>query len=145
MAELSKFDELRIKTERQLVELINHELDLGIREAHQALSSAGTWTFAEDHYLKAKRAYSEASRLIPLVAEIPEDERDRWKARLEHLREMLEGLSVVGSTPAPAGDKTPSLARAFWKARGCPDGSPEDDWFRAERALKSQKELQAVC
>src|SRR5258706_5909029 len=108
MAELSKFDELRIKTERQLVELINHELDFGIRESHQALSSAGTCTYAEDHYLKEKRAYCEASRLIPLVAEIPEDERDRWKARLEHLREMLEGLSVVGSTPAPAGDKTPS-------------------------------------
>jgi hypothetical protein len=24
----------------------------------------------------------------------------------------------------------------LWKARGCPEGLPEEDWFRAERALK---------
>jgi hypothetical protein len=29
----------------------------------------------------------------------------------------------------------PTLARALWKARECPEGSPEEDWFRAERAL----------
>ncbi|MEO8049808.1 MAG: DUF2934 domain-containing protein [Acidobacteriota bacterium] len=25
------------------------------------------------------------------------------------------------------------LAHSYWQARGCPDGSPEVDWFRAER------------
>ena len=52
MAVLSKFDELRIKTEDQLVRLINNQLEFGIREARQALESADEWTFAEDHYLK---------------------------------------------------------------------------------------------
>jgi DUF2934 family protein len=35
------------------------------------------------------------------------------------------------------------LAHDLWKARGCPDGSPEEDWFRAKeelagRALKAR-------
>ncbi len=29
------------------------------------------------------------------------------------------------------------LAYRFWQERGCPIGSPEEDWFRAEQALKS--------
>jgi hypothetical protein len=145
MAELSKFDELRMKTGRQLAELVNNELDLGIREARQALSFADSGVFAEDHYLKAKRAYAEASRLIPLIGEIPEDQPRGWEARLEHLQKMLEGLLVLSSTRIPTGDDIPALARALWKARGCHQGSPEDDWFRAERALKSQRELHAVC
>jgi hypothetical protein len=27
------------------------------------------------------------------------------------------------------------LAYSYWEARGCPYGSPEEDWFRAERDL----------
>jgi hypothetical protein len=27
------------------------------------------------------------------------------------------------------------LAYSYWEARGMPDGSPEEDWFRAEREL----------
>jgi hypothetical protein len=143
MAELTKFDELRTKTERELVLLLNHELDLGVREARQALS-ADTWAFAEGHYVRAQRVFARALRLIPLMDEIPVDQRGP-EERLEHLREMLDGLSVLGSTPTPTRENIAPLARALWKARGCPEGSPEDDWFRAERALKSQRELHAVC
>jgi hypothetical protein len=143
MAELPKFDELRARTDRELAQLINSELDLGVCEARQALS-ADTWALAEGHYVRAQRAYARASRLIPLIDEIPVDQRGPEK-RLEHLREMLDGLSVLGSTPTPTKENIAPLARALWKARGCPQGSPEDDWFRAERALKSQKELHAVC
>lgn len=146
MAELTKFDELRTKTERELVLLLNHELDLGVREARRALS-AETWAFAESHYFRAQRVYARALRLIPLIDEtdqIPGDRRGP-EERVEHLREMLDGLSVLGSTPTPTRENIAPLARALWKARGCPEGSPEDDWFRAERALKSQRELHAVC
>jgi hypothetical protein len=143
MAELTKFDELRAKTEKELVPLLSNELDLGVREARQALS-ADTWACAEGHYYRAQRVYARALRLIPLIDEIPLDQRGP-KERLEHLREMLDGLSVLGSTPTPTRENIAPLARALWKARGCPDGSPEDDWFRAERALKSQRELHAVC
>jgi hypothetical protein len=145
MAELSKFDELRIKTEWQLVQLINIELDRGIRDASQALRSADIWAIAEESYLRAKAAYAEAALLIPLIAVIPEDERTRVESRMEHLKGMLEALSSIGSTPMPAEDEVAALARALWEARGCPEGLPEDDWFRAERALKSQRESNAVC
>jgi hypothetical protein len=135
MAALSKFDELRIKTGDQLVRLINNRLALGICEARQALRSADTWDFAEDHYLRAKAAYAETARWIPLVDEIPEQERGCLEAGRDHLGKMLEGLAVLAS---PTGDGIRALAHALWKSKDCPEGSPEDDWFQAERALKSQ-------
>jgi hypothetical protein len=137
MAALCRYDEFRVKTDRQLLQIVNDALALGLREALHALKSADTWAIAEDHFLKAKRLCAEASRLIPLASEIPEEERDRLEARLEHLREMLEGLSVLGH-PAPTREGIPALARALWKAKGCPEGSAQEDWFQAERVLKSQ-------
>jgi hypothetical protein len=137
MAELSKFHELRTKTQGQLIQLINNELELGVREARQALKSADSWAFAEACYRQAKSAYANASRLVALVGEIPEQDRNQLAAKVAHLREMLEGLSVLGR-PAPTGESIPALARALWKARGCPEGSAEEDWFRAERVLRSQ-------
>jgi hypothetical protein len=102
MAEICKFDELRVKTEGQLVRLINNELERGIRDARQALRSADTWAVAKTCYLRAKRAYAEASRLIPLIVEITEGELCRVESRLEDLQGMLEGLSAIGSTMTPA-------------------------------------------
>jgi hypothetical protein len=136
MAVLCKFDELRIKTGNQILHLVNKQLDLGIREARQALGSADAGVFAEDHYLRAKEAFAEASRLILLAGEIADDER--CEARLKRLQEMLEGLSAVGATASATEECVPALARALWNARGCPEGSPEDDWFQAELTLKSQ-------
>ena len=28
------------------------------------------------------------------------------------------------------------LAYSYWQARGCPIGSPEEDWYRAENDLR---------
>jgi hypothetical protein len=33
-----------------------------------------------------------------------------------------------------------ALAHALWQARGCPDGSPEEDWFQAKQALADRSE-----
>jgi hypothetical protein len=143
--DLSKFDQLRIKTEIQLIQLINAELDLGIRDARQALKSADLWAAAEECYRRANRAHAKAARLIPVVAEITDDERSRVESKLDHLLGMLEALSAIGSTPTPAENEIAALARAVWEARGCPEGLPEEDWFRAERALKTQKESNAAC
>jgi len=35
--------------------------------------------------------------------------------------------------------QTALLAYQFWTERGCPVGSPDEDWFRAERALHSRQ------
>lgn len=32
-----------------------------------------------------------------------------------------------------------ALAYRFWQARGCPEGSPEEDWFRAIAAVRSRR------
>ncbi|MGD0435778.1 MAG: DUF2934 domain-containing protein [Bryobacteraceae bacterium] len=34
-------------------------------------------------------------------------------------------------------DEIAALAYELWQARGCPDGSPEEDWFHAAEALRS--------
>ena len=143
--EPTTFDKIRIKTEIQLVQLIKAELKLGIQDAHLALESADTWPVREECSRRANRAYAKATRLISLIAEITEDERSRMKARLEHLQRMIEALSAIGSTPAPAEDQISALARAVWEARGCQEGFAEEDWFRAERALKTQRESNAAC
>jgi Protein of unknown function (DUF2934) len=139
----SKFDELHAKTERELAHVINSELDIGIREALRAVS-AGIRSFREDYYIRARKAYARVARLIPLLEEIPGD-RQGPQARLEYLREILDGLSVIASRPAPTRENIAPLARALWKARGCPEGSPDDDWFRAEQALKSERKSHAAC
>ena len=35
--------------------------------------------------------------------------------------------------------QTALLAYQFWMERGCPAGSPEEDWLRAERAWHSRR------
>jgi len=32
------------------------------------------------------------------------------------------------------------LAHALWQARGCPEGSPDEDWFHAVRELRARRE-----
>ena len=32
--------------------------------------------------------------------------------------------------------KIAALAYEFWQVRGCPEGTPEDDWFRAEKEIE---------
>jgi Protein of unknown function (DUF2934) len=50
------------------------------------------------------------------------------------------GSSVPMDTTEPIGSQEiAALAYQYWQARGCPDGSPEEDWFRAERELQCPK------
>ena len=36
------------------------------------------------------------------------------------------------------------LAYRIWQQRGCPEGSPDDDWFAAERQLSGQRDESLV-
>jgi Protein of unknown function (DUF2934) len=36
-----------------------------------------------------------------------------------------------------------ALAHALWRERGCPEGSPEEDWFRAEQGIKEQARVKS--
>jgi len=41
-------------------------------------------------------------------------------------------------------DEVAGLAYMYWQQRGCPDGSPEEDWFRAEADLRRRVLAAAV-
>ncbi len=54
--------------------------------------------------------------------------------------------SSAGETPVPARensdpdrDEIARLAHSYWEARGCQDGSAEEDWIRAEQELRTRK------
>jgi hypothetical protein len=40
---------------------------------------------------------------------------------------------------SPDHDQIAALAYALWEARGCPEGSPEDDWLQAEQELTASR------
>jgi hypothetical protein len=39
-------------------------------------------------------------------------------------------------------DRVAKLAHALWQSRGCPMGSPEQDWIEAERQLRTAAQLE---
>ena len=48
------------------------------------------------------------------------------------------GHPVVAAGPGqPSHEEIAALAYALWEQRGCPAGSPEEDWLRAEQQLTS--------
>ena len=48
-------------------------------------------------------------------------------------RDSYQGPSVA--PPAPSPEEIARLAYAYWEARGSQHGSPQEDWYRAERDL----------
>lgn len=44
------------------------------------------------------------------------------------------GIAIFGHKEIAA------LAHTLWQARGCPEGSPEEDWFRAVEQLRARRE-----
>jgi Protein of unknown function (DUF2934) len=137
MTGLPKLDQLLRTTDSQLTRLASDELEIGLRAARQALNGVEDWRVAGGRYQTAKEAYAAAIGLISLVRQRGTDGLGRLKIRLEHLRQMLEALSVIGSTSVPTEHEIAALARALRKARGCPERMPEEDWFRAEQILRS--------
>lgn len=53
----------------------------------------------------------------------------------------------VAETESPEVDATTAdiaaLAYALWEERGMPEGSPDEDWFRAEQILTSKTAMTA--
>jgi hypothetical protein len=138
MSELSKLGELRLKTDRELAQLIRNRLEVAFALVRKALSSVGNPASAEQYYLSAEREHTQAAYLLHLVYNMAEGERRILEAKLAHLRKMLDKLR--GYTPFPSQNEIVELARVFWRARGCPDGSPQEDWYRAEQQLTAQSE-----
>ena len=43
--------------------------------------------------------------------------------------------AALSAEPQSVHEQIASLAYALWQQRRCPDGSPEEDWFQAEKDL----------
>jgi hypothetical protein len=66
----------------------------------------------------------------------------------EHSRQALEHsqsahqhtqATTTGHGVAAFGhDDIAALAHKLWQDRGCPEGSPQEDWFRAAEELRAQ-------
>ena len=58
---------------------------------------------------------------------------------ISQLKPWVHPVAEMGPLHSPADDEEIAwLAYASWQARGCPDGSPEEAWFRAEEELKGR-------
>jgi len=51
----------------------------------------------------------------------------------------------VEAPARPEAEEIALLAHRYWLARGCPAGSPEEDWFRAEEELKTRRAAPRKC
>jgi Protein of unknown function (DUF2934) len=67
--------------------------------------------------------------------------QEHSRQALEHSQDAHEQTqaATIGHGIAAFGhDDIAALARELWQARGCPDGSPQEDWFRAVEELRSR-------
>jgi Protein of unknown function (DUF2934)/DDE domain len=59
-----------------------------------------------------------------------------WRCRcrpVRYLNNIVEnGIATFGH------DDIAAVAHELWQARGCPDGSPQEDWFHAAEELRSR-------
>jgi|GEM_PF-1060218 len=91
------------------------ELHDGAAHAHRV---------AEQHGKQEHLTGNESSRLA--------QEQSRDAHRHSQLASAGHGLAAFGH------DEIAALARELWHARGCPEGSPDEDWFRAVEELRSR-------
>lgn len=55
---------------------------------------------------------------------------------------QIETPAAPAEAPAtpPTHEQIAALAKVLWEARGCPEGSPEVDWFEAEQRLREKQQ-----
>ena len=57
---------------------------------------------------------------------------------LEVQQESRTGHVVIVRAQKAREEEIPVLAYKLWQARGCPEGSSQEDWFRAVKELASR-------
>ena len=87
----AKLNELRGKTNRQLIELISNRLDRGLMFAGLLADSSESqnWSSLEEFFARAERAHSEAVLWLPLLSDVTQLELRRLTAKLARLGEQL--------------------------------------------------------
>ena len=62
------------------------------------------------------------------------------QARVEELSSVTQS-DLTSLSAALEQEKIAVLAHRHWHERGCPEGSAEEDWFRAEQDIHKQAEF----
>jgi hypothetical protein len=83
---------------------------------------------------------------MPLVAPAIEGSKENHMAKKGESKTNTKAESVTAvydASPEAAypvsvenHEEIARLAYSYWQARGCPIGSPEEDWYRAENELR---------
>jgi hypothetical protein len=55
----------------------------------------------------------------------------------QSFQKASSGNAIGPETAQPTKAQIAALAYELWKARGCPEGSPDRDWLLAEEQLKT--------
>ena len=50
-------------------------------------------------------------------------------------------ITLVAISESEEREQITVLAYALWQARGCPEGTPDEDWFRAQREIAGSKRM----
>ena len=88
--EISKWLELRGKTDRQLAALLHNMLASGLRLARE-----GADRDAPDLLVRAQKAYNEVRSLLPCLLDIAAAERRLLECELAHLGRLLDESTAV--------------------------------------------------
>lgn len=87
MGTISELEQLRARTDRELVALIDRELDRGLEYARSA----------DRHWADAEKVSAEARKLLTKVYNL--NERLRLERRARELREAMGGFPVPDQQP----------------------------------------------
>jgi DUF2934 family protein len=70
----------------------------------------------------------------------PAPRKSPIRKRASHVGEHVAAAASVEMVAAePSMDSIAQLAYSYWEERGCLGGSAEEDWLRAEQALRAAK------
>ena len=64
-----------------------------------------------------------------------------WTSQSRPIEDGTQTATVGHGIKTFGHEEIAALANELWRARGCPQGSPEEDWFRAAEQLRARVEV----
>lgn len=110
----------------------NANLSVGSRGVDVSGVKSGSGAGAGSSYLTPERKGSPAPNIVPGAQGSGVTPRSD--------RAPGQNPTIDLEPEAPTHDEIAARAHRCWHERGCPEGSPEEDWHRAERELRAERE-----
>jgi hypothetical protein len=116
----------------ELSEFLKSELTTCVTFASHAamMRRTGKQELAGQAFANAEKSYA---ALLPFLSDsarsqgLTAEQLEEFRGQLDRIRNTLDDLDKIRRIAV--------LAYEFWQERGCPIGTPEQDWFRAEREI----------